>query len=262
LTQYLTFTVIAAIVTTCGTLLGLFLKDFLFVYYFDSLREKRTLEKISKKFKDPILLSAAEFYRRVVDYINDYSNLSNNSNLEVLFDKSEKMVTNYANDKYFLKYKLRSTIYRFCALFGWLELYRQEITFLDSHSKSKSDTFLKVIAKVREAVADGQINTFTDKKNWHDRLIFREELRAIGEGMIEVAKEQKVVIGYGKFQQLLKDYEFHKEPTWLTSAINFFIDYQGEEDFRIKRFVLMRDALRELMLCLNKEYYHQQVKNK
>jgi hypothetical protein len=256
--DYLGFTVIAAIVTTCGTLLGLLLKDFLFVYYFDRLKEHKTLEKISKKYKDPILLSAHELYKRTVDYLTDYDVLSRNSTLEVLYNNSEKLSENNYFDEYFLKYKLRSTIYRFCSFFGWLELYRQDITFLDSHSKRKSFEFLDILSNVRKAVADGQLNK---KKNWHDKLIFREELRAIGEGMIEVVKDQRLVIGYGKFQQLLKTYETKKEAMWLSPVINFFTYFDNKKDFRIERFELLRSSLLGLMRYLDEEYVVINVKN-
>ena len=256
--EYLEFTVIAAIVTTSGTLLGLFLKDFLFVYHFDKLKQHRTLEQISKKYKDPILLSAHELYKRTVDYLNDYDVLSVNSRIEVLYNKSEKLSENNYLDEYFLKYKLRSTIYRFCSFFGWLELYRQEITFLDSHSKRKSFEFLKILSNVREAVADGQLNI---KKEFHDKLIFREELRAIGEGMIDIFKDQRVVIGYGKFQQLLKTYETEKQPLWLSPVLNFFTDFHATKDFRIERFKLLKTSLLTLMRYLDKEYVTSNVRN-
>jgi hypothetical protein len=261
LKDYLSFTVIAAIVTTFGTLLGLFLKDFIFVYYFDKLKEKRSLEKISKKYKDPILLSAAELLRRMVDYNTNYETLAKSSSVDTLFDKADRMVSNYAEDTYFLKYKLTSTLYRFCSFFGWLELYRQEITFLDSHSKSKNSEFLLIISKIREAIADGQLNDNEDWESWHDTLIFREELRSVGEGMIEINKEAKSVSGYGKFQHLIKNYETTKEPMWLNPVIVFFTDLKFEKDFRVERFALLKNALIELIKCLNKEYYLKHVKS-
>jgi len=257
-----TFTVVAAIVTTCGTLLGLFLKDFLFVFYFDKLKEKKTLAKVSKKYKDPILLSSAELLRRIIDYIDNYEMMSKYSTINVLFDKSEKMTSNYANDLYFQKYKLTSTLYRFCSFFGWLELYRQEITFLDSHSKSKSSEALNIISRIREAIADGQLNDNDDWENWHDTLIFREELRSIGEGMIENSKDQRIVLGYGKFQSMIKNYEVTKEPLWLNPAIYFFTDFKKDKDFRTKRFLLLKQALLDLIKCLDKNYYLKHVKHK
>jgi hypothetical protein len=258
--DYLGFTVLAAVVTTIGTLFGLFLKDFLFVYFFDNLREKRTLEKISKKYKDPILLSAVELTRRVNDYSKSFNSMSKYSTTDILFDKVDKMQFNNSTDPYYLKYKLISTLYRFCCFFAWLELYRQEITFLDSHSKGKSSEVLTLIANIREAVADGQINTNIDWNLWVDAPIFREELRAIGEGMIENNKEQRAIIGYGKFRTIIGQFETVKEPFWIGPVIIFFTDLKTESDFRQERFKRITVALIELVKCLDKEFYEHQLK--
>ncbi len=260
LKDYLGFTVIAAIVTTIGTLFGLFLKDFLFVYFFDNFREKKTLEKVSKKYKDPILLSASELMRRMKEYGKSYNTLSKNSTTTILFDKVDRMQSNYATDPYFLNYKLVSTLYRFCSFFAWLELYRQEITFLDSHSKNKSSTMISLIADIREAVADGQINDNDDWHLWTDTLIFREELRAIGEGMIETNKDQRTIIGYGKFKTLISQFEKSKEPIWLNPAINFFTDLQTEKDFRLERFKRITNSLITLIKFLDDSYYKKHIK--
>jgi hypothetical protein len=211
-------------VSLFGTLCGLFLKDFLFVHYFDNLRERKTLAKVSKKYKDPILLSALEITSRLNDYIENYSFWCKYSTIDTLFDKIDKTQTNYITDPYFLNYKIISTLYRFCSFFAWLELYRQEITFLDSHSKGSSSKSLTLIANIREAIADGQLIKYDDWDSWTDALIFREELRAIGEGMIEKDKDQRNIIGYGKFRTLISQYEKTREPLWLNPAINFFMN--------------------------------------
>jgi hypothetical protein len=259
--DYLGFTVIAAIVTTCGTILGLFIKDFLFVRYFENLKEKRSLKIISKRYKDPILLAATELARRISEIDRRYFEATKGFTKKILFNKAEYIQTNYADDPYFLKYKIISTLYRFCAFFGWLEMYRQDITFLDSHSKKESYKSLEIIGKIREAIADGQLNKESDWQVWTDVLIFREELRAVGEGMIETTKDQKSIMGYGKFQLLIDDLESNKKPLWLRPVVNFFTDFKLKNDFRTKRMTLLIQTLKELIECLDKEYYKVQVKN-
>jgi hypothetical protein len=259
--NYLGFTVIAAVVTTCGTILGLFIKDFLFVQYFETYRERKSLKAISQRYKDPILLTTTELVRRISELNNSYVDVSKGFTQLQLFNKAEKMQTSYANDPYFLKYKIVSTLYRFCALFGWLEMYRQDITFLNSHSKVESYRFIEIIGKIREAIADGQIiKEESDWQLWHDTLIFREELRAVGEGMIEITNNQKAILGYGKFQLLIDDYEFSKKPIWLRPVISFFTDFKFDKDFRTKRFKTLFNNLKELVECLDKDYYKEHVK--
>jgi hypothetical protein len=134
-------------------------------------------------------------------------------------------------------------------------MYRQDITFLDSHSKEESFKSLDLIEKVRSTIADGRLNKEEDWKAWNDVLIFREELRSVGEGMIEMVNGQKSIMGYGKFQILIDDFEKNKKPVWLKPVINFFTGFQQEKDFRIKRITLLVKHLGELMKCLDKAYY-------
>src|SRR4051812_37012333 len=102
--KYFGFTVIAAIVTTIGSLIALFIKDFLFVKYFDELKEKRSLKKVAQHYKDPILLTASELSRRLDQSLKNKQIAINTFKKEVLFDKSKYMTLTTNQDKYYLKY--------------------------------------------------------------------------------------------------------------------------------------------------------------
>ena len=169
--------------------------------------------------------------------------------------------SNDATDPYFLKYKIVSTLYRFCSVLGWLELYRQEMTFLESHSTKRTIRLLEIIEKIRTPLADGQlIEGKDDWMTWKDILIFREELRAIGEGMIENNKEKKSIIGYGKFQEIIGLFPASDKPVWLRPTINFFLDYDLNKDFRQHRLKLLLDGLLDLVEFLNADLYKEQAK--
>lgn len=258
--NYLGLAVIAAIVTTLGSLTALFLKDFLLVHYFENQRERRDLKKVSKRYKDPLLLTASELARRISEIISNFEIASNRFTSEILFDETRYVQSNSATDRYFMKYKLASSIYRFSSFFGWIELYRQDITFLESHSWKQNSKLFSILEKIRSSLADGQLNTEPDWMYWKDSLIFREELRAVGEGMIEHLKDQRIVMGYGKFQSMLSQYEDKGEPVWLRPVINFFLDLKLEKDFRQKRMSELLSALRDLIKYLDKEYYNQEMK--
>src|SRR5688572_18698910 len=103
--DYLGFTVVGAMITTVGSLVALFLKDFLFVRYFDSIKEKRTLKSLFKKYNDPLVLSAIELTRRLNELIRNYPTYvkvftTGNFNLA-----PKVQASNDATDPYFLKYK-------------------------------------------------------------------------------------------------------------------------------------------------------------
>ncbi len=253
--SYLGLTVLAAVVTTLGTLLALFIKEFLLVRYFDEVRETKALKNISKKYKDPILVAGSELARRIAEIMPYPEWISKGFKKEVLFSKSATMQSINFIDPYFLNYKFLSTLYRFCAFFGWLELYRQDITFLNSYSKLENVKSSLIVEKLKTTIADGNLNTDKDRKNWKDVLIFREEQRSIGEGMIESINNQKNIIGYGKFQNLIENFENTQKPNFLRPVITFFTDFRVEKDFRFERLEQLRISLHELVKCLDEDYY-------
>lgn len=162
--------------------MALFIKEFLLVRYFDKLKETKTLKNISKKYQDPIILTATELVRRLGEILPHPDWTSKAFKRDVIFNKCAAMQKNEVSDEYFQKYKVISSLYRFCAFFGWLELYRQDITFLNSYSKVESLKSTVIIEKIKAAIADGQINKKPDWQTWKDVLIFREELRSLGDG--------------------------------------------------------------------------------
>jgi hypothetical protein len=157
-------------------------------------------------------------------------------------------------DPYFMKYKLISTIYRLCALLGWLELYRQEVTYLDS-GKSRINRKLDLcIANIRSDLADGFLNDSEDWQSWADVYIFREEQRAIGELMIQTSNDTKCVLGYGAFCQLLLDSKNDPKKQWLDVAANFIVDLDTgttEKNFRYVRWLLLITHIIDLIEVLD-----------
>jgi hypothetical protein len=75
-----------------------------------------------------------------------------------------------------------------------------------------------------------------------DRLIFREEQRAIGESMI-IGGTTRVVMGYAAFRDLIERADADDQLWWLRVAQGFFTDPTATRDFRRKRLELMRDHL-------------------
>ena len=262
LKEYQTFlglSVLAAVITTIGSLIALFLKDFLFVRYFDSLKEKRVLKSLFKKYNDPLVLSAMELSRRLHEVLTNQKTFVDVFTTANFHLSPKSQLSNDANDPYFLKYKIVSTLYRFCCVLGWLELYRQEMTFLESHSTKRTIKLLNIIETIRTALADGQlISGKKDWMKWKDILVFREELRAIGEGMIENNKEKRTIMGYGKFQEIAEQFPATDKPVWLRPATNFFMDFDTSQDFRLDRLKLLINGLLDLVEFLNKDLYKEQ----
>jgi hypothetical protein len=143
-----------------------------------------------------------------------------------------------------------STVYRLCAFLGWVELYRQDTTFLEPNDKLGRRAVDKTIFAVRSDLADGQLNTVHDWEHWRDMLIFREEQRAVGESMIVPGTGARTVMGYGQFYDLFKSSEPTSQGKWIRRATSFFLDPEKSKDFRhvrMKRLIVHLVDLIELL---------------
>jgi hypothetical protein len=249
LSQLLGFTVLAAVVTTVGNLLATVLKDFLFARSFERWKERRSLLSVYRKYRDPILLAGDELHRRLSQICKQYPPTYLRS--EVLDANAAQLVTNSIDDPHYKKYRLLSTVYWLCAFLGWLEIYRQDVTFLDTGQNSENERFETALARFRETLADGQLNT--DCINGRDGLIFREEQRAIGEAMITTVGNSRVIVGYGTFCTLFTR-ATAEEGLWpLRTASNFFLDLEPANDFRRKRLEMMKGHLGTIIDVLRPE---------
>jgi hypothetical protein len=161
---------------------------------------------------------------------------------------------NSTDDPYFRRYKLLSTLYRFCAFLGWLELYRHEITYLHTGSSHRSRELQEAIELIREDFADGQLSTAEDWQTWRDGLVFREELRAIGESMIESNNTPRTVMGYGRFVELFDSLDSSPMQRWAQVLLNFLLDLGVEQrDFRRVRLQRLVVHLVDVLILLDKD---------
>lgn len=248
--QWLGFTVLAAIVSVIGTLLGIVFKDFIFARAFENWKQRKSLNQIYQKYKDPILLSAKELCTRLIEVLDQYPPNYLQKNVVDLNPSQPTM--NNADDPYFKRYKLVSTAYRLCSFLGWLELYRQEIVFLKSENNKHSKRLEDTLDKLRSDLADGQLNTAKNWSKWKDMLIFREEIRAIGESMLDSIGTSRTVMGYGKFCEIFDSKDVNNTNRWIPNILNIFLDLDVNLDFRKNRITRMMTHLISLIEILDK----------
>lgn len=231
--------VLAALITTAGNLLATVLKEVLFARSFENWKSQKSLASVYRRYRDPLLLATHELVNRIEEVLDNASGEFLDPAL--LNARPERLMVNSADDLYYRRYKLLSTVYRLCAWLGWLELYRRDITFLDSGHHKTNREFESLLRSMRSALADGHLNEARDWGKWHDWLLFREEQRAIGEVMID--PERDVVIGYGTFCDRFLSEEETPARRWIAVAANFIVAFHGAND-RKKDFQRVR-----LLLC-------------
>jgi hypothetical protein len=235
--EILSLTVIAAVVTTIGNLVATWLKEFVFVRSFERWKERRSLASVKRRYRDPLLLSAQELRWRVAEIVDLYP--PPYLRASVLHHRPD-IARNDLADPYYQRYRLESTVFRLCAFLGWLELYRRELTFL--HGRRLDRKLAETLERVRDDLANGELNTAPDLRDWSDRLIFREEQRAIGESMI-VRDATPSIMGYARFYSLSERADADRELWWLLIARGFFLDPEADLDFRRERLERVRGHL-------------------
>jgi hypothetical protein len=257
LKTWLGLTVLGAAISMVGALAGIVLKDYFFTRSLERWRQRQTLDQVYQRFRDPLVLAARELASRTLEILDDYPPVYLRES--VLATDPKKQIENSIEDAYYQKYKLLSTAYRLCAFLAWLELYRQEITFLHSGDNKQARAFAIAVSRIRGDLADGQINVAEDWHEWRDTLIFREELRAIGESFIEARWGARSVMGYGRYCEQLECDSPNAVRRWTPVVLNFYLDLEaGGKDFRqvrIERIYVHRVDLNLLFDELSFEPY-------
>ena len=248
--QILGFTVVGALVTTTGTLVGLFLKEVVLARSFEQWKTKQSLAQVSRKYREPIALSAIELCNRLMFICDEYPPDFLDSGL--LASEPEGPTLSSAADPRFRRYRLVSTVYRLCAFLGWVELYRQDTTYLDADDGSSERRVDRAVYTFRSDLADGQLNKARDWETWHDVLLFREEQRAIGESMIVAVGGARTVMGYAEFCDLFPGSAPTSRAHWLRTAATFLLDLRATRDFRQTRMQRLIVHLVELVDILSK----------
>jgi hypothetical protein len=244
----LSFAVVGAIVTTAGTLFGHYLKEAVLAKSFESWKKRQALETLYGKYRDPIVLSAIELAMRLNEACNEHP--AKFLAGKVLSCTSPEPSHSSVRDPYYFRYKFQSTIYRFAAFLGWLELYRQDLVFLDARESKKNTALQKLLNEIREDFAEGRLNSAKDWDCWSDALIFREDQRAVGEAMITSVNGIRTVMGYGAFVAMLED-ATSLGNRWLRVVTNFLIDPGKEKDFRLVRYQRLIIHLIDLVKTLD-----------
>jgi len=243
-------TVFGAVISTIGGLVGVILKDYFFTRS-ERWKQRQTLEQVYQRFRDPLVLAARELASRTLEILNEFP--PSYVRQAVLLSTPEKQVENSTDDPYFQKYKLISTAYRLSAFLAWIEFYRQEITFLRSRNSRHAKRLETAVNRIRSDLADGQLNVAADWHEWHDVLIFREELRAIGESLIETRGNARSVLGYGRYCEQLENPSPHIVQRWARVVLNFYLDLDANRrDFRQVRFQRLLVHIVDLIALLDR----------
>ena len=124
-----------------------------------ALDKSEEAELLVARYRDPLLRSAYDLQSRIHNLLGK---------------------TPFSGDKYYPDYLRLSTLFVIAQFFGWLEIVRREMQFLDLGEEHKT----KELGEKLEAIQRSWSTTSSEKLPLDDYCIYRIQQRAIGELMI------------------------------------------------------------------------------
>ena len=254
--------VLAAVVTMIGNLAATVLKELVLSRSLEKWKTRQSAHAVYRRLRDPLLLASIELLHRIREIV--YQAPTDFLDATLLHERPTGPATNSAEDVYYRRYKLISTVYRLCAWLGWTELYRQSVTFLDSGSESANRRLERQVQKVRADLADGHLNDAADWAEWDDALILREEQRAIGETMLpKGVAGSDGILGYAAYCKAFDDTSATDGQHWLKTAAGFVLNLKvskEKKDFRRVRCLRIICHLVDLVSDLDSSRVSQELK--
>jgi uncharacterized protein YdcH (DUF465 family) len=221
-----------------GGLVGASAKLIFEVILPDKLKERREIISLTRKYTTPILLAAEALRNRLFNMIKFINLVERNQWL------SHKPQPTYNHPTYYYI----STIYLLGRFFGWVEILRSTVVYLDLSSIQETKRFEKYLEVIESCFSDPQILpgiTGIELRTESDRdWCYSYELSAIGEMMIvrDSHDNNLKTIGFSGFKKLFlnsQDSEFRENFDCLS---RLFEDLK-ENDVRFRRIIVAHAIL-------------------
>ena len=192
------------------------------------LREAKVAE-IMAKYRDPLLRAAIDLQRRI------YSTVRLNF-LQILYQRSQ-VEKDYA---------IQHTLYVIAEYFGWIEILRREIQFLDLGNIEINRRLMQLFHRINEAFSSENVDSA-----FH---IYYGEQRAIGEIMISTRHDAESTkndcIGYASFVKKLSHPDF---ALWFDRLRNDIEKKATGLSTNEDRLIILQHALIDLINFLDPE---------
>jgi hypothetical protein len=189
------------------------------------------LEHVLSLYRDPLLRAAVDLQSRIY-------NIEARDFFAFYREGTESERT----------YTLDHTLYVFAEYFGWAEILRREIQFLNLGDVERTRQVRKGLDAVSETILSNEIEGSRFR-------IFRGHQRAIGEIMMTPPQQQGNVpsrrhetIGFAAFVDRLGDESFGR---WFTDLRSDVLTMACDPDLHVKRLVLVQHALVDLFTVMD-----------
>lgn len=167
------------------------------------------LQSIMKRYRDPLLRSAFELQSRFFNILKQ--------NLLWVY-----LINGTTQER---EYTIQSTLFVIAQYFGWIEILRRDIQFLDLGNVKEN----RELSKLLESIS----GLFLTDYYGSEFRIFRIEQRAIGELMINQKDNKLDCIGYHDFVENLQKPEFYKWFKKIENDIKKLSESNGANETRL-----------------------------
>ena len=130
--------ILAAGLAFLSTIIALYLKDFMDKKWAAKQAERQQLDT-AKVYADPLLLDTELLMKRLK---------------EIFEDKARFLSRRAPNNEYY-QYMLRSTLYRFCAVLGWLRAANRELSGIEVQNEKDYKDIKSAIGQFEQALYKG-----------------------------------------------------------------------------------------------------------
>jgi hypothetical protein len=194
-------------------------------------QKRREAILIKRKYSTPLLLAAEALRNRLENMIKFIDRIETEGWL--------------SRDESLNPYYLLSTLYVVSNFFGWVEILRRTVVYLDMANVEETKKFELFLEAIEAGFSAPGLLGEIDTRVSGDRWVYSYVLQAIAEKLIikpsENANDYRTV-GFGSFQQLLDDSTDQTLQQWLESLKQMFRDLK-KADVRFKRIVAIHAIL-------------------
>lgn len=189
------------------------------------LQQRREVIAVKRKYRTPILLAAEELRNRLGNIIKNIKLIEKDGWLK--YDPPG--------------YYYISTLYVVGQFFGWLQILRRTVVYLDFTSTKETRQFERFLDAIEKSFSDPGLFQGASTTNFStttkDRWVFSFILQAVGDVMVLDEEENFRTIKYATFHERFATHDENNSfKQWLHFVGQLFQDLK-EGDLRFRRIV-------------------------
>lgn len=216
--------------------------------YSNRIEINNQLESTVNKYSGTILTSATDLQDRLWHLCQKQSKAKK----PVLLSKdNEPMYGSWPMTK---SHYLSSTLYLFAKYFYWVDTLRNDISFLDFGDNTRTNTFNYHLKKVERALAETDLQKFSESRISSDRPIFQLMQAEIGERIANIdSSGNRQYITYKEFLESFEEVHKNSESILALEELLCSAMSNAKSNFCLTRLRLVSNSLCELIYFLNTE---------